>query len=601
MRTRTWSKHRAGIVAALVAVVSTCLIVDARAAGTGSHLCGAKDHQENGVQGDLPMGDRVEGPDGISEAEKGYNCGLALVGHTTLGTDGRTPDQNANMAWSQDCAYISGPGTTFGPTFYDPATDNPHGVAVVDVRNPKDPKHVKTLIGPSEGGPASTKTSETLFAIDVEANPAANRPERHLLVVGQYGNAGSGVMKPMDIYDVSAHGPYNCANPEYLMTYTWQENIHNLSISGNGKYVFATQPLQVIDIDPLFDGNPATDITYIGDIERDMGYPLVAANPGPDADDALPQPVREANRNGYSSHQAFPNYEGTKLYLGSQTPNYEVFTIVNLEPWLESRIPETFLHTVRPEILSQRYGRGHSVVVGNIAGQGTWALHSEESVFGQANDCNPAQQAALNVSPNYGLDPFVGVAEPFLSNVTDEHNPDMHVSRLGLEINQQDHCTEHQASGVQASVHYHDFDSAENTHFAIASMQNAGIRVFDVMDPHNPAEVAYFNPGDVFNPEDNPSTPDTNEAKDGKVTLDYAWAHSRYVPDKHQIWFATRAGGFWVIELEKDVVNHFVGEGHPGTQPLNQSGAPGTVGVFMTASLPAADIDPAYCTLGGPV
>ena len=33
---------------------------------------------------------------------------------------------------------------------------------------------------------------------------------------------------------------------EYLETYSWPENIHNLTISGNGKYVFATQPSIVV-------------------------------------------------------------------------------------------------------------------------------------------------------------------------------------------------------------------------------------------------------------------------------------------------------------------------------------------------------------------
>src|SRR6185295_6692207 len=95
------------------------------------------------------------------------------------------------------------------------------------------------------------------------------------------------------------------------------------------------------------------------------------------------------------------------------------------------------------------------------------------------------------------LNPFAGVAEPWLTDATDSANPTMRISQFHLEINRRENCLAQQDSGVQASVHYHDFDSAEGASFAMASMQNAGIRVIDVRDPANPVEVAYFNPGDV--------------------------------------------------------------------------------------------------------
>lgn len=569
--------RRIGIVAAAVAVLASGLFIDARGEQSPTvtlaginHRCGGLDNQEPGLQGDVPMASRVEGPDGISPAEKGFNCGLALVGRTTLDAGGRNGSQNANMAWSQDCAYVSGSGgaATFGPTTYDPAKDDPNGIAVVDVSDPTAPVHVRTLSGRA----GSTKTSETIYAMDVPADNQWGRPERHVLVVGQYGNAGSGVLKPMDIYDVS-----NCADPKFLATYLWPDNIHNLTISANGKYVFATQPLQMLDIDPLFDADPATGPVFVGNVELDMPYPLVPFGSGAEADDALPAEVREANRRGYSSHQVWTSPDGTRLYVGAQTPQYEVFTIVDIRDWITAS-PAERATTKRPKILSQGNGRGHSVSVASIDGQGTWAMHAEESVFGQANDCADAGlplPATHTLSPNYGADPFVGVAEPFLSNVTDPERPTMHVSRLGLQINRVENCEARKASGVQASVHYHEFDREQNARFAIASMQNAGIRVFDVRDPAAPSEVAYFNPGDVFSPKDDPNTPQ-NEAADNTVTLDYAWGHPRFVPEKNQIWFATRTGGFWVVELEGKLRRYFGIQGvsaprRPTVQPAGSA------------------------------
>ena len=567
--------RRRGVIVAMAVAASSLFGPEARAAEpAGPPACAPHDLPEGigldgeptpQLQGDVPQEHRVEDEDGRSRAEAGYNCGLALVGHTTLGRGALDPEGyernasgNANMAWSQHCAYVSGPGTTFGPADYDPAADDPNGVAVVDVSDPRNPVHVRTLIGTG----ASTQTSETLFAVDVD-EPGR---ERHVLVVGQYGNAGSGVMKPMDVYDVS-----DCADPRLLETFLWPENIHNLTISGNGRYVFATQPLQAVDIDPLFDADPATSSIYLGNIDRSMPYPVVSAGPFPDADDALPQPVREAGRPMYSSHQVWSSYDGTQLYMGGQLPTYEVFSIVDISDWLASRIPGTPVSTAPVEVLSQRNGRGHSVSVASVAGQGRWTMHAEESVFGQASSCHSEE-----------LNPFLGVAEPYFSDVTDPTNPRMHVGRFSLEINRPESCDAQRASGVQASVHYHEFDSETDARMAILSMQNAGIRVADIRDPSNPVEVGYFNPGDV---DDGPD-----------VALDYAWGHPRYVAETGHIWFATRAGGFWVVELEPQLRRHL--GLHGGAAPVHPAGAPARAAVRIDGELPDVDVAPAYCTLG---
>ena len=90
----------------------------------------------------------------------------------------------------------------------------------------------------------------------------------------------------------------DCAHPRLLTPepFIWPENQHNLTISGNGRYVFATLPLQAVDIDPLFDNDPSTDAIYLGDIERDMPYPVAPVAPAEDATAPLPLAVRSANR-----------------------------------------------------------------------------------------------------------------------------------------------------------------------------------------------------------------------------------------------------------------------------------------------------------------
>src|SRR4051812_26035585 len=200
--------HTLLIVAAVLAAgfVAVPLQPSRAASPANGELCGRRDLPETGLQGDQPRRDQLSG-----RAEKGYNCGVALVGHTDLG--GRTG--NANMAWAGNCAYVAGAGT---------------GIAVVDVSNPRAPKFVATLHG---GG--SDFTLETLNAIKVG--------DRAVLVAGRYGPIPLQIPAPMDIYDVR-----DCAHPKLMSTFQFASNIHNLTFSPDGRRVYATLPLQVLDI-----------------------------------------------------------------------------------------------------------------------------------------------------------------------------------------------------------------------------------------------------------------------------------------------------------------------------------------------------------------
>lgn len=494
--------------------------------------CGTHDLPETGIQGDVPKADQTSG-----RAEKGYNCGLSLVGHTTLDAGGRNGTSNGNMAWAGHCAYVAGPGAVFGDA--NPAPGD--GVAVVDVANPAAPRHVATL-----RTPGSQATMETIHAVETK--------DRSILVVGQYGNGPSGP-KPMDVYDVR-----DCAHPKLLQTYLWPENIHNLTISGNGRYVFATQPLQVADLSPLFDRDPTTGVRFIGNLDAATPAPPVAVGPLADLDDPLPEQVRDATRSHYLSHEAWPSADGTRLYVGGQLPTFEQFTIMDIGDWL--------LGKGMPKVLSQRQGRGHSVRTADIGGT-PFVLHSEESVFGAAYGCVPES-----------LNPAAGAAQPWLTDISDPTKP-RQVSPFGLAINDAANCPAQLASGVQASVHYHDVDDPSRTTFVLASMWNAGLRIFDVRHPEHPVEVAYFNPGDV-------------QAGSG-VTLDHAWGHIRWLPDTGQVWLSTAAGGFWVLEVEPQVRAQL----GLGSRPVrNPQGRPGTVGLRLLATAPAFDPTPYYCSLG---
>lgn len=502
------------------------------------HRCGRADLPETGIQGDVPREDQTSG-----RAELGYNCGLALVGHTTLGSQGRTPDDNANMAWAHECAYVSGPGAVFGT----PSPSAGDGVAVVDVSDPVRPRHVRTL-----RSPGSVAALETIHAVEIG--------KRAILVVGQYGNQAGG-NKPMDVYDVS-----DCANPRLLEAFSWPENIHNLTITANGRYVFATQPLQVAEIGPLFDRDPRTKTRYLGNLEDATPGPPFAVGPSADLDDPLPEELRKSTRSFYLSHEAWPSADGTKLYAGGQLPIFETLSILDLREWLKRDAEGN--PAGPPKVISQRSGRAHSLRTATIKGR-RFLLHSEESVFAPTWGCLPE-------TPN----PFAGPAQPWLTDISDERSPAL-VSQFGLEINEPQNCPAVMASNIRSAVHYHDVDDAGRTTFAMVSMWNSGVRIFDIRNPARPTEVAYFNPADVLRGEG--------------LRLDHAWGHVRWVPETGHIWLSTASGGFWVLEMEPQVRRLL---GLAAMKVRHPGGRAGTkAAVFATSVLAGARTNAWSCAL----
>jgi hypothetical protein len=159
----------------------------------------------------------------------------------------------------------------------------------------------------------------------------------------------------------------------------------------------------------------------------------------------------------------------------------------------------------------------------------------------------------------------------------------MHLSQLTLAINDPANCAREVADQENASVHYHDVDNPLRTTFVMASMWNAGLRIFDVRQPTRPNEVAYFNPG-LF-----------TTASDSGL-LDKAWGHVRYDDRTGRIWFASQSGGFWVVELEPQVRQRL---GLPPVPVRHPSGtAPRPADTVGAPTRPAVATQQYYCVIG---
>ena len=159
----------------------------------------------------------------------------------------------------------------------------------------------------------------------------------------------------------------------------------------------------------------------------------------------------------------------------------------------------------------------------------------------------------------------------------------MRVSQMTLAINDPANCPRRSPPAMNASVHYHDVDDPADTTFVMASMWNAGLRIFDVRDPLRPTEVAYFNPG-MFRRRRTAGS-STRRGAMSATTPSTATSGSR-----------RRRGGFWVVELEPQVRRRSASP--PFGARTRTAARPRPADTLGVLGAPAFSTAQYYCTLG---
>jgi hypothetical protein len=135
-------------------------------------------------------------------------------------------------------------------------------------------------------------------------------------------------------------------------------------------------------------------------------------------------------------------------------------------------------------------------------------------------------------------------------DIADERNPRV-VSNLRLEVHQPEHFdTLRNDNGAQNPVqgyagHYCNVPTRVDPPIVACSMILSGLRVFDIRDPANPREVAYFNA---------PVTPRIIPPA-GIVPSPSNWAMSSptFVPQRREIWYTDGLSGFYAVRLTESV------------------------------------------------
>ncbi len=543
-------RERSRFVSVLVAAAALTvggLVPTARADSTHSPaVCGLNDTPETGIQGDVPKADQQSG-----RAEHGYNCGLAVVGHNGLGGD-----PSSSLAWSGNCAFVQG--------------RNGGVVHVVDVSDPTAPRLATDL--PTGGA------SENMHAVTT--------PDRAILVAARSG--GSENVTFVDVYDVR-----QCTAPVHLGAIRFPlapipnpaGPVHNVELNPSATKVYGSIPLQEADITNLGDPSTWTVRNFQCEILAQVLTQGTTASPGP------ANPCDVTTIPPAMAHEFEFNSSGTRMYIGGQQsfqPYDEDLKVLDMTTW-------------PPKVISVTPGPGHGIRRATIGGK-PFLLNSDETappttvanavlspagrVLGAGVPRAPAVDNAFanGCIPDVAT-PFAGTAQSFLTDISDEKAP-VTKSQLKLAINDPANCAAQIDSQVNSTVHYNTVDDPDNTTFAMLSMKNAGLRVWDVRNPSSPAEVAYFNPGQY-------------RTGDGSTTLDRTRMHTHYQAATGHIWLLSESGGFWVLELEPQVRTALglppVVAQHPSGEPARPAGLASVVVAAIAPAKPTVASLSFYC------
>ena len=153
------------------------------------------------------------------------------------------------------------------------------------------------------------------------------------------------------------------------------------------------------------------------------------------------------------------------------------------------------------------------------------------------------------VACNLGLPPF-GYAR--ILDISDEANPKI-VSELQLEVDDPANCpavVNDPNVGLGYSSHYCGVDSTRNPTILACAYYEAGLRVFDIRDPTQPKEIAYYKPPaqrKKLLPGSNLWSATADRTTDGTAT------QVRVRSDRNEIWFVSQDNGFQIVRFTNGV------------------------------------------------
>lgn len=442
--------------------------------------CGVNDHIETGLQGQIPASERAAG-------FAGYNCNLEKIGavvpsigYGTLRQFAMLRDKGGHL-----CGFA-------GDTFREPG-----GTIVVDFTDPANPVESAILTTPGMVNPGEGLRVHQGRGLLISAfYNFAPQPDEKAPVHG------------FDVYDVGT----DCRHPQVLSTIselkfpieglpldkqadpppgsTTPNDLrgiygHEGAVSPDGLTFYETDwvhgVMHAIDIsDPVapkwlaWYRNPA----YKRDLNSD--FPLGTVIGGHHG-----VSVSNDGNRAYPTSTAYGN--ATAGGMVPQTGEWHNgFYVVDTSE-VQARKPNPKMHAISDVILRDASFQQMTIPV-RIKGT-PYVITAGEAGTGQFNAVG--NKAACSA----GLTPFAAAQ---IFDISDEKKPKF-TNKIILEVNDPANCTTIEpdlnlVAGPLYDVHMCAVDNRDEATTLVCGYFQSGIRVYDIRDPKNIKEIAYYNP-----------------------------------------------------------------------------------------------------------
>jgi hypothetical protein len=467
--------------------------------------CQREDNPETGFQGQVPAAMRVPG------GFKGFNCNLQLVSQS------RNDGASWQHAWfsdgKHDCEYYDTASNTVGRSHL--------GVVTIDATDPISPIPTAFLTSTSMLDPW-----ESLKVND----------RRQLLgaVSATNGNGGPQI----DLYDISG----DCRHPQLLSSFSVG------TPEANAEFGTPIANPQIRGHEGSFSPD---GLTYYGtDLFPGYIYPM-------DISDTLhPKMLAQWFTNSTDSsifqatHGLSISEDGNRAYFtifgsgGANTTGAaatNAFIIADVSD-VQNRQPNPQLKIISLTIIPDGSAAQHTIPI-KVHGK-PYVVEVDEggaggnSMTGWTNACTMRQ-------------PPWNMARIF--DVKDERHPVL-VSEMRHEINLPQNCASvipdlAGISGFTYGSHYCSVDNKKDATTLVCGYFESGIRVFDIRDPANPREIAYFNPPSVTTP--SPGSQNNKTAANGRP--DHCSSQSHLDAKRGMLYVTCQDNGFYALKFEHGV------------------------------------------------
>src|SRR4051794_14228171 len=424
-----------GVLGVAVALVLLVLAAPGALAKSPAQ-CGPNDRPETGLQGQIPMADRVSG-----RSVEGYSCNLSEVGFMPSSSF-------ANFDTYKNCAYYS---DTIG------ATNAEGGTVVVDVSDPRHPKQTAYLTER-----AAANAGESLRVHRARGLLVA---DRYYLAQGISNVDDPDANRALDVYDISQ----DCRHPKLLADVVMPSALGHegcFQADGMGYYMASTDTITPIDLSDPRHPKQLSEPQPLGihgcstseDGKRgylaDIGTHRLAIADTSEVQERKPNAqikvIGELPTPGNDGQQStIPLFYGDHPYLLDWSEYAALATPCAARPDRETN----FGYPLMVDLADERHPKVVAKIFNEVTLPENCAAVSADSASFPSN--------GLTKGDVFGL---VG-------------------SRVFLY-----------------DSHYCSVDRTHDPTIAACASFGSGIRVYDIRDPRAPKEMAYFNPGTTDSP-----------------------------------------------------------------------------------------------------